>query len=60
MQATMNSCNPVFIGLGQKIGVEKYFDYLEKFGLLTKTGIEVAKLMLKVNEVKRKNKSALL
>ena len=37
----MNSCNPVFIGLGQKIGVEKYFDYLEKFGLLTKTGIDL-------------------
>ena len=35
----MNSCNPVFIGLGQKIGKEKYYDYLEKFGLLNKTGI---------------------
>ena len=38
-QALMNSCNPVFIGLGQKIGKEKYYDYLEKFGLLDKTGI---------------------
>ena len=37
----MNSCNPVFIGLGQKIGVEKYFEYLEKFGLLSKTGIDL-------------------
>lgn len=35
----MNSCNPVFIGLGQKIGVEKYYDYLEKFGFFKKTGI---------------------
>ena len=35
----MNSCNPVFIGLGQKIGVEKYFEYLNKFGLLSKTGV---------------------
>ena len=35
----MNSCNPVFIGLGQKIGVEKYYDYLEKFGFFRKTGI---------------------
>ena len=35
----MNSCNPVFIGLGQKIGKEKYYDYLERFGLLEKTGI---------------------
>lgn len=40
-QALMNSCNPVFIGLGQKIGKEKYYDYLEKFGLLSKTGIDV-------------------
>lgn len=40
-QALMNSCNPVFIGLGQKIGVEKYYDYLEKFGFLKKTGIEL-------------------
>lgn len=37
----MNSCNPVFIGLGQKIGVEKYFEYLEKFGLLSRTGIDL-------------------
>lgn len=40
--ALMNSCNPVFIGLGQKIGIEKYYDYLEKFGLLTTTGIDLA------------------
>ena len=33
-QALMNSCNPVFIGLGQKIGAEKYYEYLERFGLL--------------------------
>ena len=40
-QALMNSCNPVFIGLGQKLGVEKYYSYLEKFGLLEKTGINL-------------------
>lgn len=40
-QALMNSCNPVFIGLGQKLGVEKYYSYLEKFGLLNKTGINL-------------------
>lgn len=39
--ALMNSCNPVFIGLGQKIGIEKYYDYLEKFGLLKITGIDL-------------------
>ena len=40
-QALMNSCNPVFIGLGQKIGISKYYDYLEKFKLLKKTGIDL-------------------
>lgn len=40
-EALMNSCNPVFIGLGQKIGKEKYYDYLEKFGFLKKTGIDL-------------------
>ena len=40
-QALMNSCNPVFIGLGQKIGVTKYYEYLRKFGLFNKTGIKL-------------------
>ena len=40
-EGLMNSCNPVFIGLGQKIGVNKYYDYLEKFGFLNKTGIDL-------------------
>ena len=40
-QALMNSCNPVFIGLGQKIGVSKYYEYLNKFGFLKKTGIDL-------------------
>lgn len=40
-QALMNSCNPVFIGLGQKIGVSKYYTYLKKFGLLKRTGIDL-------------------
>ena len=39
--ALMNSCNPVFIGLGQKIGVTKYYEYLIKFGLFNKTGIKL-------------------
>ncbi len=38
-EGLMNSCNPVFIGLGQKLGVETYFKYLNKFGLLSKTGV---------------------
>lgn len=40
-QALMNSCNPVFIGIGQKLGIHTYYSYLEKFGLLNKTGIDV-------------------
>ena len=40
-QGLMNSCNPVFIGLGQKIGVTKYYEYLRKFGLFSKTGIKL-------------------
>ena len=40
-QALMNSCNPVFIGLGQKMGVTKYYSYLRKFGLLTTTGVDL-------------------
>lgn len=37
----MNSCNPVFIGLGEKIGVSTYYKYLNKFGFLKKTGIDI-------------------
>lgn len=40
-EGLMNSCNPVFIGLGQKIGVTKYYEYLRKFGLFSKTGIRL-------------------
>ena len=40
-QALMNSCNPVFIVLGQKLGVETYYKYLEKFKLLEITGIDL-------------------
>ena len=40
-QALMNSCNPVFIGLGQKLGVHTYYQYLEKFGFLRRTGIDL-------------------
>ncbi len=40
-EALMNSCNPVFISIGQKLGVHTYYSYLEKFGLLRKTGIDL-------------------
>ena len=39
--ALMNSCNPVFIGLGQRLGVGTYYSYLRKFGFLNKTGIDL-------------------
>ena len=40
-EALMNSCNPVFIGLGQKLGVNTYYKYLDKFGFLSRTGIDL-------------------
>ena len=54
-EALMNSCNPVFIGLGQKLGVETYYRYLERFGFLKKTGIdlpgEASSIFLKQDKV---------
>ena len=40
VQAVGNSCNPVFVQLAQRVGYDKYFDYLELFGLRDKTGID--------------------
>jgi len=40
VKAVGNSCNPVFVQLAQRTGYEKYFDYLELFGLREKTGID--------------------
>lgn len=37
----MNSCNPVFIELGERIGVDNYYKYFSQFGLLQKTGIDL-------------------
>ena len=54
-EALMNSCNPVFIGLGEKLGVKKYYSYLNKFGFFKKTGIdlpgEANSIFLKENKV---------
>ena len=41
VQATMNSCNPVFITVGTRIGTERFYSYFEQFGLLSKTGIDL-------------------
>lgn len=39
--AVMNSCNPVFITVGLRIGVERYYEYFTRFGLRQKTGIDL-------------------
>ena len=41
VQAIMNSCNPVFIDIGQRIGVEDFYGYFQQFGLMSKTGIDI-------------------
>lgn len=41
VQGAQNSCNPVFIEVGLRLGVENYYKYFRKFGLLEKTGIDL-------------------
>lgn len=41
LQGAMNSCNPVFIDVGQRLGVEGYYKYFTQFGLKGKTGIDL-------------------
>lgn len=41
VQGAMNSCNPVFIEVGLRLGVERYYHYFRQFGLLKKTGIDI-------------------
>lgn len=41
VEGAMNSCNPVFIEVGLRLGTEKYFEYFRKFGLMEKTGIDL-------------------
>ena len=40
-QGIMNSCNPVFIELGLRLGVDNMYKYFEQFGLLKRTGIDL-------------------
>jgi len=40
-EATMNSCNPAFISVGMRLGVDNLYDYFERFGLLKRTGIDL-------------------
>ena len=39
--AVGNSCNPAFIAMGLKIGTDRYYDYLESFGLMEPTGVDM-------------------
>lgn len=41
VDGTKNSCNPVFITVGLRIGVDRYYHYFKQFGLLQKTGIDL-------------------
>lgn len=41
LQVVENSCNPGFVVMGQRLGKEKLFDYISKFGFGTKTGIDL-------------------
>lgn len=42
VQGVQNSCNPVFMILGEKLGAEKFYEYLDKFGFNEKTGIDLS------------------
>ena len=40
-EAVENSCNPAFIDIGQRLGVEKFYSYLERYGFLDTTGVDI-------------------
>ena len=41
VEGLQNSCNPVFIDIGLRLGTEKFYKYLNQFGLLDKTGVDL-------------------
>ena len=41
MQAVQNSCNPVFMQIGLELGVDRFYEYFQKFGLMKKTGVDL-------------------
>lgn len=55
VQGIQNSCNPVFIDVGQRVGTEDFYHYFEQFGLLSKTGVdlpgEASTIMHKVENI---------
>lgn len=54
-QGFMNSCNPVFMDVGARVGIEGMYEYFEKLGLFEKTGVdlpgEAASIMHKIENV---------
>ena len=41
VQGIQNSCNPVFIDIGLRLGVDRFYEYFDKFGLMDKTGVDL-------------------
>lgn len=41
VQAVQNSCNPVFMQIGLELGVDRFYEYFQKFGLMKKTGVDL-------------------
>lgn len=41
VEGAQNSCNPVFIEVGLRLGVENYYKYFRRFGLMKQTGIDI-------------------
>ncbi len=41
VEGAQNSCNPVFIEVGLRLGVDNYYKYFQQFGLLKKTGVDL-------------------
>lgn len=41
VQGIQNSCNPVFIDIGLRLGAERFYDYFQQFGLLDLTGVDL-------------------
>ncbi len=57
-QGLMNSCNTFFISLGQRLGVESYYKYFERFGFTERTGIDAANESISV--VHKKDKMSIV
>lgn len=41
VEGIQNSCNPVFMDIGLRLGVDRFYEYFETFGLMEKTGVDL-------------------